>query len=69
MGAVRPAEWRIVTSTGRFSEPGCIGDLRPIAPMSVCPPEDFGAAPNRPFSFQLYIMKDRGCVRSLATRA
>ena len=40
-----------------------------LSTMSVCSIEDVAAATNRPFWFQLYMMKDRGFVRSLVQRA
>ena len=37
--------------------------------MSICSIEDVAAAVDKPFWFQLYVMKDRGFVRSLIERA
>jgi L-lactate dehydrogenase (cytochrome) len=37
--------------------------------MSVCSIEDVAAAVDKPFWFQLYVMKDRGFVRALIERA
>ncbi len=40
-----------------------------LSTMSICSIEDVAAAVERPFWFQLYVMKDRGFVRSLIERA
>src|SRR6202140_525270 len=40
-----------------------------LSTMSVCAIEDVAAAVERPFWFQLYVMKDRGFVRELIERA
>ena len=40
-----------------------------LSTMSVCSIEDVAAAVDRPFWFQLYVMKDRGFVQSLIERA
>ncbi len=40
-----------------------------LSTMSICSIEDVAAAVDQPFWFQLYIMKDRGFVRSLIERA
>ena len=40
-----------------------------LSTMSICSIEDVAEAVNSPFWFQLYIMKDRGFVRSLVERA
>lgn len=40
-----------------------------LSTMSICSIEDVAAAVDRPFWFQLYVMKDRGFVRSLIERA
>ncbi len=40
-----------------------------LSTMSICSIEDVAAAVNKPFWFQLYVMKDRGFVRSLIERA
>ncbi|MCL2716490.1 MAG: alpha-hydroxy-acid oxidizing protein [Alphaproteobacteria bacterium] len=37
--------------------------------MSICSVEDIAAAVDRPFWFQLYVMKDRGFIRELIQRA
>src|SRR6201995_5162410 len=37
--------------------------------MSICSIEDTGAAVNKPFWFQLYVMKDRGFIKELIQRA
>ena len=37
--------------------------------MSICSIEDVAAAVDKPFWFQLYVMKDRGFVRALIERA
>src|SRR2546426_2888565 len=37
--------------------------------MSICSIEDVAGAVDKPFWFQLYVMKDRGVVRSLIERA
>jgi L-lactate dehydrogenase (cytochrome) len=37
--------------------------------MSICSIEDIGAAVNRPWWFQLYVMRDRGFVKALIERA
>src|SRR5271155_1837217 len=37
--------------------------------MSICSIEDIAAAVDKPFWFQLYVMKDRGFIRSLIERA
>jgi L-lactate dehydrogenase (cytochrome) len=40
-----------------------------LSTMSICAIEDVAAAVSKPFWFQLYVMKDRGFVRSLVERA
>ena len=40
-----------------------------LSTMSICAIEDVAAAVERPFWFQLYVMKDRGFVRELIERA
>jgi L-lactate dehydrogenase (cytochrome) len=40
-----------------------------LATLSICSIEDVAAAVDKPFWFQLYVMKDRGFVRSLIERA
>src|SRR6478672_3139602 len=40
-----------------------------LSTMSICAIEDVAAAVEKPFWFQLYVMKDRGFVRSLIERA
>lgn len=40
-----------------------------LSTMSICSIEDVAAANPKPFWFQLYVMKDRGFVRSLIERA
>jgi L-lactate dehydrogenase (cytochrome) len=40
-----------------------------VSTLSICSIEDVAAAVNKPFWFQLYVMKDRGFVRSLMERA
>jgi L-lactate dehydrogenase (cytochrome) len=40
-----------------------------LSTMSICSIEDVAEAVERPFWFQLYVMKDRGFVRSLIERA
>src|SRR5271168_1710690 len=40
-----------------------------LSTMSICSIEDVAAAVDRPFWFQLYVMKDRGFIRSLIERA
>jgi L-lactate dehydrogenase (cytochrome) len=40
-----------------------------LSTMSVCSIEDVAAAVERPFWFQLYVMRDRGFVRALIERA
>jgi L-lactate dehydrogenase (cytochrome) len=40
-----------------------------LSTMSICAIEDVAAAVDRPFWFQLYVMKDRGFVRELVERA
>jgi L-lactate dehydrogenase (cytochrome) len=40
-----------------------------LSTMSICSIEDVAAAVNKPFWFQLYVMKDRGFVRALIERA
>jgi L-lactate dehydrogenase (cytochrome) len=40
-----------------------------LSTMSICSIEDVAAAVDKPFWFQLYIMKDRGFARSLIERA
>jgi L-lactate dehydrogenase (cytochrome) len=40
-----------------------------LSTMSICAIEDVAAAVERPFWFQLYVMKDRGFVRALIERA
>jgi len=40
-----------------------------MSTLSICSIEDLAAAVDKPFWFQLYVMKDRGFVRSLIERA
>ena len=40
-----------------------------LSTMSICSIEDVAAAVDKPFWFQLYVMKDRGFVRDLIARA
>ena len=40
-----------------------------MSTLSICSIEDVATAVNKPFWFQLYVMKDRGFVRSLIERA
>jgi L-lactate dehydrogenase (cytochrome) len=40
-----------------------------LSTLSICSIEDVAAAVHKPFWFQLYVMKDRGFVRSLIERA
>jgi L-lactate dehydrogenase (cytochrome) len=40
-----------------------------LSTMSICSIEDVAAATGKPFWFQLYVMRDRGFVRSLIERA
>jgi L-lactate dehydrogenase (cytochrome) len=40
-----------------------------LSTMSICSIEDVAAAVKKPFWFQLYVMKDRGFIRSLVERA
>jgi L-lactate dehydrogenase (cytochrome) len=40
-----------------------------LSTLSICSMEDVAAAVRKPFWFQLYVMKDRGFVRSLIERA
>lgn len=40
-----------------------------LSTLSICSIEDLAAAVDQPFWFQLYVMKDRGFVRSLVERA
>src|SRR5438067_3639687 len=40
-----------------------------LSTMSICAIEDVAAAVDKPFWFQLYVMKDRGFVRALVERA
>jgi L-lactate dehydrogenase (cytochrome) len=40
-----------------------------LSTMSICSIEDVAAAVDKPFWFQLYVMKDRGFVRALVERA
>jgi L-lactate dehydrogenase (cytochrome) len=40
-----------------------------MSTLSICSIEDVAAAVKKPFWFQLYVMKDRGFVRSLIERA
>jgi L-lactate dehydrogenase (cytochrome) len=40
-----------------------------LSTMSICSIEDVAAAVNKPFWFQLYVMKDRGYIRELIERA
>ena len=40
-----------------------------LSTMSICSIEDVAAAVKRPFWFQLYVMRDRGFIRDLITRA
>src|ERR1700756_2992670 len=40
-----------------------------LSTMSICSIEDVAAAVERPFWFQLYVMRDRGFVRALIERA
>jgi len=40
-----------------------------LSTMSICSIEDVAGAVDKPFWFQLYVMKDRGYIRSLIERA
>src|SRR6476659_3359394 len=40
-----------------------------LSTMSICSIEDVAAAVDKPFCFQLYVMKDRGFIKSLIERA
>jgi len=40
-----------------------------LGTMAICSIEDVAAAVEKPFWFQLYVMKDRGFARSLVERA
>jgi L-lactate dehydrogenase (cytochrome) len=40
-----------------------------LSTMSICSIEDVAAAVDKPFWFQLYVMKDRGFIRALVERA
>jgi L-lactate dehydrogenase (cytochrome) len=40
-----------------------------LSTMSICSIEDVAATVNKPFWFQLYVMKDRGYIRALIERA
>jgi L-lactate dehydrogenase (cytochrome) len=40
-----------------------------LSTMSICPLEAVSAAVNKPFWFQLYVMKDRSFVKQLIMRA
>jgi L-lactate dehydrogenase (cytochrome) len=40
-----------------------------LSTMSICSIEDVAAAVDKPFWFQLYVMKDRGFIRELVARA
>ena len=40
-----------------------------LSTMSICSIEDVAAAVDKPFWFQLYVMKDRGYIRGLIERA
>jgi len=40
-----------------------------LSTMSICSIEDVAAAVEKPFWFQLYVMRDRGFVRSMIERA
>jgi L-lactate dehydrogenase (cytochrome) len=40
-----------------------------LSTMSICSIEDVAAAVEKPFWFQLYVMKDRGYIRALIERA
>src|SRR4029453_7512919 len=40
-----------------------------LSTMSICSIEDVAAAGDKPFWFQLYVMRDRGFVKSLIERA
>src|SRR6202008_593533 len=40
-----------------------------LSTMSICSIEDVAQAVKKPFWFQLYVMKDRGFIRSLIERA
>lgn len=40
-----------------------------LSTMSICSLEDVAAATSKPFWFQLYVMKDRGFIKSLIERA
>src|SRR6201746_246755 len=41
----------------------------PLSTLSSCSMEDVAASVDKPFWFQLYVMKDRGFIRSLIERA
>jgi L-lactate dehydrogenase (cytochrome) len=51
--------------------PGGTGSRNPftLSTMSICSIEDVAAAVDKPFWFQLYVMKDRGFIRALIERA
>ena len=60
------------TATARFSAcraAQAAGIPFTLSTMSICSIEDVAGAVDKPFWFQLYVMKDRGFVRSLIERA
>jgi len=59
----RRAEVQAVRAAEAAGVPFCLSTL------SICSLEEVAAAATKPFWFQLYMMKDRGCVRELLQRA
>ena len=65
--AVRHAAWRRRNSRLPRRAGGRIPFT--LSTMSICSIEDVAAAVDKPFWFQLYVMKDRGFIRALIERA
>lgn len=64
LGAVHVnGEIHAAKAAERFGVPFC------LSTMSICSIEDVAAATEKPFWFQIYLMKDRGFTRSLLERA
>ena len=60
------------TATARFSPAAprsAAGIPFTLSTMSICSIEDVAGAVDKPFWFQLYVMKDSGFIRALIERA
>lgn len=64
LGAIHVnGEMHAARAAEKFGVPFC------LSTMSICSIEDVAAATEKPFWFQIYLMKDRGFTRSLLERA